>query len=334
MLQSRWIDANILLRQILKSCEKSLGHSHRLTLQVMDKLSSSCCLLGSYKEALELSEKAERGMEKRLGPNDHDTLLAKFNRGRVMEHMLRFQDAADIFENGINMLTQKLPEDHYDVLEAKEDYAMILLEIRGKKNVEAALSLVKNIIDEHIKHFGEGFSLTQRAKAYYARAKFVLGDYEDAEKNQQEAEKIMREALATAERSVDSNHYSVVTSKVYLAQFLIRQGRLEDGEEILIKTAHDTKNRNGGIDGNETQERIYCLYWLLRCYQKQGKIDDALRVYQELSVAKTFGGDLMSQSWNPFVEILEERGRELEAAKAGLPIGDSPYTRQFSTRFL
>jgi hypothetical protein len=65
--------------------------------------------------------------------------------------------------------------------------------------------------------------------------------------------------------------------EIHLARVFVRQGRYYEAEEIFINVVQPQHYKSAARDDGEHPDRILALWYLLNCYQLQGKIEHAIR---------------------------------------------------------
>lgn len=296
--QSRGNEAAELQDQVLKACLSSLGEDHRKTLKVMDTLGVSRCYQGRFKDALPLHEKAIKGMTKTLGADHKDTLIAIDNLGRVYHRYFRYDEARKSHTRAVDGMKRVLGPTHLDTLVAKHSLAMTYLEL-GEEFLVTAHELMLYVVEQRKKKLGKENPYTLCSVCNLARIKNTLG-YSD------EAEGIMRAALPIAERNLGENHFGPLAGKAQLAQILVSQRRYNEAESIFIDVIQRHRYQNGAQNG-EHLDRIMAMWYLLQCYQKQGKVEDAIHVCDEISEGlNTLGAHL-----HPFYKRIVDKQKEL-----------------------
>ncbi|KAL9103669.1 MAG: hypothetical protein Q9187_008982 [Circinaria calcarea] len=296
--QTRGNEAAELQDQVLQACITSFGPDHQKTLKAMDTLGGSRCYQGRYKEALMLHEKALEGMTRNLGADHEDTLRATDNLGRVHYRYFRFDVAKDLHAKAVDGMTKVLGPTHIDTLNAIDNLAMTYLELGGEF-LEAAHEMMLQVLEQRTKKLGKEQPYTLLAICNLARIKSALGDMD-------EAERLMRATLPIAERNLGENHFGTLSGRVHLAQVLVRQERYGEAEDIFTDVIQRQRYKSAARDG-EHPDRIIAMWYLLRCYQAQGKFSDAIRMCDEISDGlSTIGGH-----GHPFAKRLLDRRKEL-----------------------
>lgn len=296
--QSRVTEAAELQNQVLEACLSSLGEDHQSTLKVMDQLGVSRCWQGRFKDALRLHEKAVEGMTRTLGEDHKDTLIAIDNLGRAHHRYFRYDEARKLHAKAVDGMKRVLGPTHLDTLFAADSLAMTYLELGGDF-LSTAHELMLRVVEQRKKKFGKENPYTLWSISNLARIKNALGD-------SKEAEDMMRAALSIAERNLGENHFGPLAGKAQLAQILVSQKRYSEAENIFIDVIQRHRYRNGAQDG-EHADRIIAMWYLLQCYQKQDKVEDAIRMCDEISE----GLNILGAHLHPFYKRILDKRKDL-----------------------
>jgi hypothetical protein len=121
-------------------------------------------------------------------------------------------------------------------------------------------------------------------------------------------------------RNLGDNHLGVLLARTWLARILFRQKKYEEAEEILITVIPRHKyeaSRRGDGDHVEHLDRIQALWFLMDCYQSQGKIEEAIRIGDELwEGVHTLGGERLGAQ-HAISKILDKKREQLLFERGG-----------------
>lgn len=307
--QMRVNKAAELLEQVLQACENSLGPTSHDTLKVMDDLGATRCHQGRYKESRELLQRAIEGMMKTLGPNHVDTLKATDNLGLVTKRYSEYEEARHLHAKAADGLTEILGPVHEKTLVAKENLAMAHINFEGDlldpDFGETAHDLLLGVLDERRKKLGKEQPYTLLAILNLARIKSARGSHV-------EAETLINSLLPIAKRNLGENHAGTLAGRTHLAQTLVRQERYEEAESMLENVIERQRYEIFAGDDGEHPDRIAAMWYLVLCYEKHGKIEDATRVCNALTKAvSTIGGQGLGLL-HPFATKLRKKQDELK----------------------
>jgi tetratricopeptide (TPR) repeat protein len=307
MQQTRHNKAAGLQRQVLQACMDSLGPDHPKTLKVMDTLGSNCTQQSRFNEARQLHEKAIERMTEILGADHEDTLTAVDNLGKVMSRYFCYDKAKDLHLKAMTGMKSVLGPTDLRTLTAMENVALAYTEVGGEL-LDPAHVMMVHVLEERRKKLGKEQPYTLLAIANLARIKIALNKTD-------EAENLLRTALPIAERNLGKNHAGTLFGRVWLSQALVRQERYSEAEEILTEVVQRQRYEDSAREDGEHTDRIQALWFLLKCYQLQGKIEDAIRIGNELSEGvRTIGGEGLGKQ-HIFARLLADKQQELRVAR-------------------
>lgn len=316
-LQARNSMASKLLRQALEACTKLYGNSHPKTIKVIDTLGATCLQQSRLNEARILHEQAIRGMTEVLGAEHEDTLIAVDNLGKVMSRYLLYNEAKDLHLRAFSGMKKMLGHTHLHTLQAMEHLALSHMYLG---DLDIALELAHEVLAEREKKVGKEHPYTLMAKLKMARVKSARNENE-------EAETIIRTGLPIGERNLGDNHLGVLLARTWLAQVLLRRKKYCEAEEILTSVIQRHRYEGSRREDGEHVEhvdRIQALWFLLRCYHLQGKIQEAILISDELWEAiQTISGEGLGMQHN-FAKLLAEKREELLAVKQDSNSESSP----------
>ena len=307
--QGRVNDAAELQRQLLKACVSALGTDHPRALKVRDELGKTLCYQSRFREALGLHKEAVEGMSKVLGEDHKDTLLAIDNLGVVYSRYLDFEKARELHAKAVARMGRVFGPLHLDTLISKERLAMTCLDITGEPtstigDLRSAHATMDQVLEERKAKLGKEHPYTLLAFCNLARIKNALG-------NSDEAEKIIHDKLPIAERNLGDKHLGVVAAKVHLGQVLVRQKRYVEAETMFHDLMQLEKYQIVAREEGEHVDRIVAMVSLLRCYEIQGKVEDALQMCEKISRRIMVIDGLA----HPLAQVIEDKRRELEAMR-------------------
>lgn len=307
MQQSRQNKAASLRRQVFQACMNSLGPDHPKTLKAMDFLAESCTLQGRFNEARQLNEKAVERMTEILGADHEDTLIAVDNLGIVMSRYFLYEKALDLHLKAMTGMERILGPTDLRTLSAAEHVALTYMEVGGE-HLDRAHMMQAQVLEERRQKLGKEHPYTLLAIANLARIKAALNRTD-------EAEEFLRTAIPIAERNLGENHAGTLLGRVWLSQVLVRQQRYSEAEEILTKVVQRQRYESSAREDGEHTDRIQALWFLLKCYQLQGKIEDAIRIGIELSEGVSMiGGEGLGKQ-HVFAKMLADKHEELLVAQ-------------------
>lgn len=305
--QARNNKASDLQRQVLEACTKIYGPNHPRTLKATDILGATCLLQSRFSESRRLHEQAIKGMTEVLGAKHEDTLIAVDNLGQVMSRYFFYDKAKDLHLRAVNGMKKTLGPTHLRTLQAMEHLALSYMYL---ENLELAHEIAEEVVKAREKKVGREHPYTLMAKLTIARIK-------NAQNKTDEAETIIRTGLPAAEMNLGHDHLGVLLARTWLSQVLVRQKRYGEAEEILTSAIQRHRYKGSQREDGEHTDRIQALWFLLKCYQLQGKIEEAIIISDELwEAVHSIGGEGLGPQ-HIFAKLLAEKREELLAARRG-----------------
>lgn len=299
-----------LQTRTLQACLTSLGADHPMTLKVKDTLGAILLSRGQFNDARKTFEEVVSDMTRVLGPDHGDTLIATRHIGQALTRFFLYREALELHLDVLTRMISTFGATHPETLNAKESVAVAYLDldVGGQENLGTALELIEQVVYERNRKLGKEQPYTLLAILFQARIKDAMGQSEDAEK-------LIRSIVTIAERNLGMNHGGTLLGKAYLSQTLVHQRKYTDAEDILLDVVQRHKYEASVREDGEHPDRINYLWMLLNCYDLQGKIDDAIRIGEELHEAlATIGGESLGPK-HPFAKNLIAKQEELRHKK-------------------
>ena len=273
-------EAAELQNQVLQAYTTSFGEDHPDTLKVMDVLGESRWQQGQFTKSLELHERAFNGLTSKLGPDHENTLKAADNLGRAHATFWRMERARELHKMAVTGMRNhsKLGPMHLDTLVAMDHLALAYLEINPNEynsgeDLNRAYDLLLDVLNSREKKLGKEHPYTLWAAANLARVKTAQGNFLEAESD-------IRAGLMIATRNLGAQHIGTLFGKLHLGDNLSKQGRLPEAIEVLIEVA-DGHRHMASANNGEHPDRVAALHRICICYQRQGRLDEAIRACEE-----------------------------------------------------
>jgi hypothetical protein len=135
------------------------------------------------------------------------------------------------------------------------------------------------------------------------RVKTALGHNE-------EVEKMLLEGIPIASRNLTDKHFGTIAARHFYAQFLVRQERYSEAENILVDVIDKQIYSYGAQKDGYHPDRLMAMYHLVGCFERQGKIEKAFVKCVELDeILKK------RKSIHRFAQWVRDKRGELEAAR-------------------
>ncbi|PMB73412.1 Kinesin light chain [Beauveria bassiana] len=329
VLQTRNNEARNLQHEVLKSARQYYGMNHPKSLQVMDNLGATCLLCSRLSEAQKLHEEVIQNLTKHesFGPEHESTWTAVDNLSKVKLRYFDNAEAIRLQRQAYMGFERILGPTHQKTLEAKDNLAGIY-GFEGEHQLSLAQQMSDEVLQVRIKDLGREHPLTLKSMLTLAKIKTALNQFE-------EAEAIFLEGLPAAERNLGKSHLGTLTARIWLAHLYWRQGRYWEAadiwEDVIEKRNFQQSKREDGEHGDRAQ----AMWFLVHCYEDQGRIAKALELCEQLhEILRGFGGDTLAQQ-HKLWKYVEEKTEMLRRLTAGLDMsGDgadealtSPTTR-------
>ena len=219
----RYAEALPLLEEVLKHLQKQFDPDHFKILITMDSLGSVDRQVGRLEDAVRLGEAACEGLNRKLGPSHLNTLVALRNLALSYEDSGRTKDAIASFGKLVELERANLGPDHADTR-------------RDSDQLAAAYAVARRFADAEPIWSEELDRLSVkpgRGSPEAAAAMTKLGRCLSEEGKLVEAEKLLREAVASRERSMP-DHPLLYNTRSILGEALARAERFEEAERLLI----------------------------------------------------------------------------------------------------
>ncbi|KAK2861092.1 hypothetical protein FQN49_004556 [Arthroderma sp. PD_2] len=291
----------------------------------MDILGATCLLCSRLREAYELHKEAIEKLSnlEGFGPEHEHTLVALNNLSRVELRYFHHEEAFKMQLQAYGGLKRVLGPTHLKTLDAKENFAGIH-GFMGEQHLPPALQMSEEVVQIRIKTLGREHPLTLRSKLIVAKIKTAMNQFD-------EAEQIFLEGLPAAERNLGENHLGTLAARTWLGHLYWRQGRYLEAqailEDVMKKQRYELSRRADG----EHIDRVQAMWFLVHCYEDQGKIDDALNMCQDVTqLVHNFGGEGLGRK-HKLCQNLKEKREELLTLKEHnaadtLPSGSQAYS--------
>ncbi|KAM3554122.1 hypothetical protein MY1884_006303 [Beauveria asiatica] len=310
VLQTRNNEARHLQHEVLKSAQKYYGMSHPKTLQVMDNLGATCFLCSRLSEAQRLHEEVIQKLTKdeSFGPEHESTWTAVDNLSKVKLRYFNNAAAIRLQRQAYMGFERILGPTHQKTLDAKDNLAGIY-GFAGVHQLSLAQQMSDEVLQVRIRDLGREHPLTLKSMLTLAKIKTALNQFE-------EAEAIFLEGLPAAERNLGKSHLGTLTARIWLAHLYWRQGRYSEAADIWEHVIEKRNFQQSKREDGEHGDRAQAMWFLVHCYEDQGRIVKALELCEQLhELLRGFGGDTLAQQhklWK-YVEEKTEMLRRLTA---------------------
>lgn len=315
VLQGKLLAALEVHQEAVKRMEVSFQDQSENVIAYFDEAIEDLEVVSQAKldQAVRLHGETIRKMKRISGTEPEDLFFAWGNLGRVMWRYFRYGEAKRYYKKSALGLLVLLGPTHSRTQDALQDIAMSYLDFEGEpldgksEHLDAALAILQKLLEQRRKMLGEESPYTLLALGNMARIECARGNLEEAERS-------FRHILPIAARTMGEDHFGTIAGRLHFAQVFVRQGRYDEAEKILTKIIHKSRYKFAAQEGGDHPERFAALWYLMRCYERHGKVDDALFQAKELlNALEAIGGGRGLN--HPFATRVLEIMTKLEAQR-------------------
>ena len=282
---SRPAEATRLQRRAYQVSTESLGEDHPLTLEVAELLGAALLMKARLAESFALHRKNIEKLSYLYGEKHEKTLKAKRNLARVYSRYHEYEKATKLHHAFWQGMKELRGETDLETLVCLEDLAVSYLhhaEDNRYPNAE------KHLIESHERM---EFVLEQRKitlgkdQPYTLLATFHLALMKSAMGQHEAALKIITEIIPIAERNIGEDHSAILAAKCHYSRILMELGRYNEAEEMLRVLAQKSRYEKVSDEDGDHSDRLAALWFLVRCYEEQGRAQEALDTCEDLEIA-------------------------------------------------
>jgi tetratricopeptide (TPR) repeat protein len=257
-------EAEVLLREAIDCCRRTLGPDHLYTLNGLHDLAGVLWWKGRQEEAVALRRQAYEGRRRTLGLEHADTLRSMSRLGLDLLFLGKFEEAEPLCRRSLESRRHVLGLEHIETLWG--EWALCELLTRKGEHAEAE-KLARHCLETSRRVLGANHSDTVDYLA-------TLGEVLCNARRPAEAEPLLRECLRQCE-SRPSSQTAWFTSTPYarglLGFCLARQGKLAEAEPLLL-ASYEGLTSVKYVPPYQVNES---LGYLIELYEKWGKPEQA-----------------------------------------------------------
>ncbi len=303
--ESKYAEAEPLLRQALAGWERLLDEKHPRRLAAMNALGHALNMQNKFEEAEPLFVKALAGRRQVFGKDHEKTLNSVYRLGALYKRMGQLEKAEPYYREAMENSQVVLGEDHPATMTFQNNMGHLL--DRMGRYAEAEVIYRKNLEDRR-RFLGREHRSTASTCNNLGALLVQLNQYE-------EAESFLRTAMETNRRLLGDEHPSTLSTIANLGLVIKLQGRFTEAE-VLMREAMTTNRKVLGEDHSQTLTTILNLAGLLKA---QGRMAEAEALQLEaLEGDRRTVGDRHPNtlsSMHNLARLLEYQGRVEEAAE-------------------
>ncbi|MFT3878821.1 MAG: tetratricopeptide repeat protein [Gemmatales bacterium] len=262
--QRQFQEAESYFRLALESRVKELGVDHPTVLSNQGNLALNLMDLGKLQEAESLFRTLLVHIDAKF-PKDHpQSLQARGNFAIVLQKQGKHDETTNILTEVLNTKIAKFGPEHPNVLASRFNLAFGFWQ--QKKYAEAEKLLTENVPSME-KKFGKTHPNTMSVKYVLA---VVLSD----QQKYSQAEPLYRECLAVKAQG-QMNGQSQLTLEASLGLALLRQGKLDEAEKLLLSAESQLRSSSDKEEIKYYQSRLPT--WLRELYEAKKQPNEAAK---------------------------------------------------------
>ncbi|KAL4763169.1 uncharacterized protein BDW70DRAFT_158018 [Aspergillus foveolatus] len=309
--QGRWQEAEKLDAFIVEMRKKSLGPRDRVTLTSMANLATTIESQGRMDEAEKIRREVLETASSEFGDDDDQTITAMANLGTLYLDTGRVDEAAQLTQHVLHWRTKKLGAEHKFTLTSAIILSRIYrvqgkLEEAEKLALQTCTALKDALGSEHPETYAGKTILADiyydqgrldDAKALLAKIiedgeqrndadyellgrKLRLADIYIEKKDEEQAEKLQREALRASMEALGPDHEFTLKCLYFIAMTHKRRGRDAEAIHLMAQVTHREEKLLGSFHSATLQSLHMLTEW---CGDEVG-IEKLLEVEEEENV--------------------------------------------------
>jgi tetratricopeptide (TPR) repeat protein len=258
-MQGRFSEAEPLCKRAVAILEKAAGPYSPDLAAELDELGTIYAAQGRFSDAEPLVRRSLEIREKALAPGSVETAKSMMLFGVIASGQGKFSDAEQLYERALEIQEQSLQPDNLAIRNILVNLAAVY-EVQGRRaEAEQLLARIasKEVWDEHPQTTEGKAALA----AHYAR-----------QKRYSDAERLYEEVVASEKKELGPWHFLVASSLLGEANAYREEGRCVEAEPLYVEAAAISEKSGGLMD----RVAVGIINLLARCYQAQGKMDQAL----------------------------------------------------------
>lgn len=247
--QNRLEDAEPYYLKSYENTRRQFGDEHPMTITMADRYGVLLWRLKRFGESVPVFENAAEQARKVLAENDSDrhdvflNLAVNYREAKLYDRAIELLEEMQTYELSDRMKRSVKLEWFEDVMLSKA--------------IDKAIPWIENELTEFRKTLPDGSPELAGRLAYHAMSYLRLGLWEDAAP-------LAEEALEIREKEIPER-WQTGYSQSMLGEIRMRQGKLDEAEELMLKAIPFFKNNKSGqlrLRWNEIVNRLIELYEL------------------------------------------------------------------------
>jgi tetratricopeptide (TPR) repeat protein len=237
--QNRFLEAESREREALERSERTLGPDDPRTLRCALDLGVVTMPKRDHRESEALLRRAYEGFSKLRGPDHRDTVKALDNLASCLRLEKKFDEADPLMRESLRTLRERNGEFHPDTLSCLAALGLMLEDRGSPDDLVEAETCFREALDGRRRTLGVSHSDTLQLQYY-------LGENLRLRGRNQEAEGVLRQALAGQERLGASTSPIAFMIRLDLARALTGLARYPESESLLLSTSKALGAGHGG----------------------------------------------------------------------------------------
>ncbi len=269
--QSKFAEAETLLREAVETLVSIVGVTHPTTLVAMSNLGLNLEQQGLYDEAEPIMKQTVAGMEETFGIGHEQTSIARNNLALLHESQGNFREAEPLYLTSYGFFSEEFGQQHPNALAVQNNLAFLYMLMEEYEQAEEMFGEVVAMWNEVL---GTAHQDTLKGLNNLGRVQHRLGKLD-------EAVLTVSTALETRRSSLGENHVDSIRSQIDLGAILLDLERLEEAEAQL----RDALARAEATVGEQHPYTFEALNNLARVLEAKGDLGASVEL-REVGLAR------------------------------------------------
>ncbi|KAK6189356.1 hypothetical protein LQW54_013351 [Pestalotiopsis sp. IQ-011] len=289
--QTRRKESVTLIRKVHASRLKTLGPIHPQTIDITVELAETILSQGRITESFGFYQEALAGLRKLYGETHRKTIYCVALVGQVQFFYNKFEECLSQHRE-VARLTQEndaegaeaVPE--LEKLTCDEQLAEPLMFVSrskpelSKSYLAEAEKLIEHVVKRRERILGRWHPVTLWGRAHHGR--IVASRWQHDPERLAAAADMLFKTLEVARRDLGDGHLGVAAGKMWYAEVLTLQGRLEEAERYLREAVNKDQYFKASDADGEHVDRIWHVWALIQCLELRGKYQEAIDLCDEM----------------------------------------------------
>jgi len=296
-----------LFEPTIRAIDAEYGSNTKIAARLLGSVATGQLASGLVAEAEHTQRRVVETLERRLGRDHPDTLVALRGLGCVLKAWGRPKEGEPLLREAWTLEREVLGDDHLDTLTTLNDLGTVLSDLGRFGEAEAAY---REALAGCTKNLGDDHSLTLTVKGNLAGELDQLG-------RASEAEEYYRAALDGFVRTLGERNSNTILSMNNLGASLYRQGKVEEAEPLFRQSLQLSRD----VLGDDHPSTLLAIGNYAVLVERAGRLDEALLLHREACERRTrvLGPDHIQTlgALNNLTSALRNAGQLDEALEIG-----------------